>query len=339
MINHDLIKELASLQNVDQIEAKRLLNGFFSAMVTELLSARNLSVKGLGSFRVMHLPLKKISNPSGITYIPPCNKLMFDRHISGADYTPRLVALMRLMNSAESERFSRSLAVVFSHAVTQKREIRINGLGRFEAEQGNYSFMPERSLEELLNREYQNLEEVVLSRNIPAQVGKGGQRRRYAVPLISLFIGVLLLALLYYLYHETIFSVSTARHPQIKVAIAVPQGTILNRAHAILTVTSNELPIGTAADSVVIEKGDYTIILETFRMEGTAFKEQARLKSEGIIAYIWPAHLHGIKYYRLTTGKFSNREEAIKRMKGMPEKITGSAYIQQVLKKSVLHGK
>ena len=59
MINHDLIEELAGLLNVDTQESGRLLNAFFSAMVTGLLAERKLSVKGLGSFSVSHVPLKK----------------------------------------------------------------------------------------------------------------------------------------------------------------------------------------------------------------------------------------------------------------------------------------
>ena len=59
MINHDLIEELAELLHVESEESRRILNAFFSAMVTELLAKRKLSVKGLGSFSVSHVPLQK----------------------------------------------------------------------------------------------------------------------------------------------------------------------------------------------------------------------------------------------------------------------------------------
>jgi hypothetical protein len=286
--------------------------------------------------------LKKKSNTSGITYTPPCTKLTFDSRISGADDTVRIATLrLFLMNPSAAERLGQSLAVVFSNAVKQQKEIRINGLGCFSFEQGIYSFIPERSLEELLNRDYRNLEEVVLPHHDTLQSSKESKKHHYAILLSALFFACGVITLLYYWQPIAIFSSSTAKPSENKATVAAVQGTTIpiRKQLSTVVVNSQESYTGVVADSVALEKGDYIIALATFRLERTALKEQARLHSKGIIAYVWPGSMNGIPYYRLVIGKFSNRNEALKYIKGIPEKIAGSAYIQQVIKKGVLHGK
>jgi len=338
MINHDLIEELSGLLDLDTQESGRFLNGFFTAMVTELLAVRKLAVKGLGSFTVVHVPLKKISDASGITYSPPCNRLTFDPKISRADDTARIAALRLKLNTTEAERLGRVLATVFSNAVRQQREIRINGLGRFSKEHGLYGFFPERSIEELLNREYQNLEDVVLPRNDSLQVRKESKRPQYSIPIALLFFACVLSALLYYGKPEVIFSTSSRPHTENKVMPLVHKEIVSGPEQPAVALNAKALSAEGATDSLVLEKGEYTIVLETFRLEQTALKERSRLQAEKVAAYVWPGSVNGIKYYRLMTGKFSNRAAASERLKSLPKKIAGSAYIQQVLKKGVIHG-
>ncbi|MCX6178415.1 MAG: HU family DNA-binding protein [Chlorobiales bacterium] len=338
MKNHDLIEALAGLLDIDTQEAGSLLKGFFSAMVTELLAAQKLSIKGLGSFTVTSIPLKKKSNTSGITYTPPCNKLTFDSRISGTDDSVRIATLRLLMNPVVAERLAQSLAVVFANAVKQQKEIQINGLGLFSLEQGLYRFIPECSLEELLNREYKNLEEVVLPHHDTSPVRKESKKLRYALPFSVFIFACAVLPFLYYWQPEAILSSSTAKPAENKVTIAVQRETIPVKKLPTVAMNSQELSTGGVADSVVLEKGDYIIVLETFRLERTALKEQARLHSKGLMAYVWPGSVNGVQYYRIVTGKFLNRNEALTYIKSMPEKIAGSIYIQQVIKKGILHG-
>ncbi|MEI8185118.1 MAG: HU family DNA-binding protein [Chlorobiaceae bacterium] len=340
MINQDLIEELAKLLNVDTQESGRLLNGFFSAMVIELLAVRKLSIKGLGSFTVSHVPLKKKRNATGITYTPPCNKLFYHARISGTDDTSRIALLQLLKNSGEADRFGRTLATVFFNAINQQREIQINGLGCFSKEQGAYGFIPERSLEELLNREYQNLGEVILPQHDTSQDSNESKRFRYALPLALLFVAGVLLAALYYGNHEAIFKIQTILHPTGKVTSIVQSRRLTVPQKPQLAVASKDLSrVSALVDSLDMEKGEYTIVLETFRLEQTALKERTRINEKGIVAYVWPVSGNGNKYYRLVTGKFSTRESAVEHLKGMPEKIAGSAYIQQVVKKGVFYGR
>ena len=339
MINHDLIEELAELLNIETEESARLLNTFFSAMVTELLAKRKLSVKGLGSFSVSHVPLKKKSDASGTTYTPPCNRLKYDSRLSAADDTARITTLRLVTSPGEVKHLARAFAKVFSKAVKQQREIRISGLGRFSLDQGAYGFLPERSLEELLNRDYQNLEDVVLPLNDKSQGRKESKTYRYAIPLSLLFVLSLLAAYFYYASpEEAIVSTPAPVFQEKKLKPVVHQDTVIVQKPPTEAVISKELSESSVADSLVLEKEEYTIVLETFRMEQTALKEIDRLQSQEIAAYIWPGALNGQKYFRLMTGKFSNRDGAKEYLKSMPKKIAGGAYIQQVLKKGVFHG-
>ena len=338
MINHDLIEELAELLNVETEESGRLLNAFFSAMVTELLAERKLSVKGLGSFSVSHVPLKKKSNASGTTYTTPCNRLNYDRKISGSDDTARIASLRLLTSPGEVKPIARAFAKAFSTAFQQKREIRINGLGSFSIDNGAYGFLPERSLEELLNREYQNLEEVVLPLNDKPQGRKERKKLGYAIPLSLLFGLSLLVAYFYYSSPEAPVSIPAPLYRESKLKAVVHQEAVIVQKPPVESVSSNELSGSSVSDSLILEKGEYTIVLETFRMEQTALKEIERLREQEIVAYVWPGALNGVKYFRLMTGRFSDRDRAKESLKSMPKKIAGGAYIQQVIKKGVFHG-
>jgi nucleoid DNA-binding protein len=332
MTNKDCIEELATLLDVETTEAHRYLNAFSGAMVAELLANGKLTVRGLGTFSVTHVPPAKKSTGSGSVYTPPRNRLTFDSRISGADDTVRIAVSRAAMNHDEAVRFARNLASVLGGAVQQQREILLNGFGRFSFEQGSYGFVPERSLEELLNREYQDLEEVVVSQD--GRVQGSGERKfaSYAVPFLALVLIGLVLAVLYgRQVADVVFppSVAVSERP---VKTAVSDVMVDNKmAHAVA-------PRGSAVDSLVLEKDDYTIVMASFRSETTALKELASLRAKGIISFIWPASPEGAKYYRIITGKFSSRDKAVELLRGMPEKTAGSAYIQHVIKRVVLHG-
>ena len=342
MINHDLIDELAGLLDVERQEAARLLNSFAGGMVAKLLNERKISLKGLGSFTVTHHPATKKSTASSIVYSPPCNRLNFSAQMSGGDDTLRLAVSRLSMSDGDAARFARSLVELFTAAVQRQSEICFNGFGRFTLEAGVYSFVPDRSLEELLNREYQNLEEVVLPQHELVPDKRDG-KLRYVWPLSALFLAGLLIVLLYGFYPEAFVFVSTSHQPhQGAVTASVQRNTAIAQKLPVQEVALNEakvLPMGGDADSVVLARGDYTIVLATFRSEKTALRELVALRSGGIVAFVWPASLEGTKYYRLTTGKFSTRSAAKEYFKAMPGTTASGAYIQQVIKSVVLHGK
>ena len=339
MINRELTEELAVLLDLERPEAASLFNGFCGAMVAELLAFRKLSIKGLGSFYVTHVPASKRSNGSAIIFAPPVNKLRFESTLSGGDASLSLAVSRLSMNQAEAARFARTLATLFSASLQQEIAIHLHGLGRFALEDGAYSFFPDRTLEELLNREYQDLKEVIL----PQHKEEGSERRSpgYILPLAVVVLVGLLLAIVYGPSSWSTFSPATVE-PAKSVATVVDRS-----AAAVAPIPALTPPVPTAypiktpkgvADSLVLVKGDYAIVLATFETEKRAHQQIASLRSSGIKAFVWPTSMDETKYFRLMTGRFANYAAAAEQLKGLPKKMVDGAYIQQVKKTVVLHG-
>ena len=336
MIKSDLIEELAGLLDMERQEAISFFNGFCGAMVAELLAFRKLSIKGLGSFYVTHLPATKKSTGSATIFAPPVNKLRFESTLSSNDDTHALAVSRLSMNQGEAARFARTLATLFSTAILQEKEILLNGLGRFALEEGAYSFFPERTLEELLNREYQDLKEVVLSPPEQARIEK--RAPGYVVPLTVVVLIGILFALWYGQYSKPLlYSSRVSSSKGVKSAVVTEQAPIQSRSVPVASATGAQAERA-LADSLVLVKGDYAIVLATFESERRAFRELAPLRSAGIHAFLWPASMDGVKYFRLMAGRFSRREAAEEQIKGLPKKMVSGAYIQQVKQTVVLHG-
>ncbi len=332
MIHYELTEELAELLGIERHEAASLFNGFCGAMVAELLAFRKLSIRGLGSFSVTHIPATKRSSGSAMIFAPPLNKLRFEGTLSSGDETISLAVSRLSMSQSEAARFARTLSSLFTAALQQEKEMMLNGLGRFAIEDGAYSFFPDRTLEELLNREYQDLKEVVLPQN--KELKRAKALPGYVLPLSAVILVGLLLAVLYGRFSSHTFFSSNAKSPK-SVATAVDR-----RAGVVTSSPSarrREL-LGTVADSLVLVQGDYALVLATFESEKRAIKELAPLRSAGINAFLWPAYMDGIKYFRLMTGRFATRDAAAARLKEMPPKMVSGAYIQQVKKTVVVHG-
>ncbi|MEI7695372.1 MAG: HU family DNA-binding protein [Chlorobium sp.] len=333
MIKSDLTEELAGLLDMERQEAASLFNGFCGAMVAELLAFRRLSVKGLGSFYVAHVPATKKSAGATTIFAPPINKLRFESTLSSGDETLSLAVSRLSMSQGEAARFARTLATLFSSAMQHEKEILLNGLGRFALEEGAYSFFPERTLEELLNREYQELKEVVL----PHHEQSGSEKRAFGsvVPITFVAVLALLLALWYGKYSH---STKALPSKEVKSPVVQPQTPAQPRI-ASVTTSAGALASRSVADSLVLVKGDYAIVLATFESEKRALVELAPLRSAGINAFIWQASMDGMKYFRLMTGKFASREAAAEQLKGMPRNIVRGAYIQQARQTVVVYGK
>ncbi len=318
------------LLDLERQEAASLFNGFCGAMVAELLSFRKLSIKGLGSFYVVHVPATKKSTGLATIFAPPVNKLRFESTLSNGDETHALGVSRLSMSQGEAARFARTLATLFSAALQQEKAIHLHGLGRFAPEDGAYSFFPDRTLEELLNREYQDLKEVILPQHKEEKRLPG-----YILPLSVVIIVGVLFAVVYGWYS---MRTSTAE-PSRRVATVVDHRTApvvlphkVPKAYPIKSATG-------VADSVVLVTGDYTIVLSTFETEKRAYQQLAPLRSSGIKAFVWPTSMDGTKYFRVMTGRFTNYSAAAMQLKAMPLKMVDGAYIQQVKKTVVLHGK
>jgi nucleoid DNA-binding protein len=334
MVNRELTEELAVLLDLERQEAASLFNGFCGAMVAELLAFRKLSIKGLGSFYVTHIPASKRSSGSAMIFAPPVNKLRFDSTLSSGEDSLSLAVSRLSMSQGEAVRFARTLAPLFSAALQQEKALHLDGLGRFALENGVYSFLPDRTLEELLNREYQDLKEVILQQHKEER----SERRSpgYILPLSVVVLVGLLLAIVYGRFSWSTFLSSTVE-PSKRVA------TVIDRRTSVVAPphTATAYPIkspGGVADSLVLVTGDYAIVLSTFETEKRAHQQLAPLRSSGIHAFVWPTSMDGTKYFRLMTGRFSSYSAAAERLKGLPKKMVDGAYIQQVKKTVVLHG-
>jgi len=331
MTKHDFIEEFAGLLDMDIQEAHLLLNSFSGAMVAEFLAHGKFSIRGLGRFAVREVTPVKKSTVSGTVYTPPGNKVIFHRGVYLDDDTVRIAVERVSMRPDDAVRFGRTFANVLGRACKEKRELVFNGFGRFTLEDGRYGFVPERSLEALMNREYQDLDEVVVSPQLRVVSAEGKRRTAPAAILLSTVIAALLL--LVYLYGSQIQDSVTHSFAQLSLSLSPVSSPMAPKVISEV-VTAVQ---GGGADSVVLEKGDYTIILATFRSGSTARKELRLLRSMGVSAYIWPAFSAGLKYHRVMTGRLSSREEASVHQKRLPEKIVGSSYIQHVIKRVVLH--
>ncbi len=337
MTQSDLIAEFAALLGVERPVALSTMEGFFRAMQAELLVAQKLSLKGVGSFQITHTPLQKTRSSSGIVYTPPCNKVLFERRMSGRDDSVRLAVSRLSMSEDEALRFSRSFAAVFSRALKEQREVTLNGFGRFSSVNGRYGFLAEPAMEQLLNCEYINLREIVLSGE-EGSLRPGRERNpyRYFLSLFALLI-LIVLAAVFYWKPLHIFALSTAEPPQRVSGVAAEKAPEATGKPSVQPRSPERLA-GGAADSVTLEQGEYTLVLATFRREKTAIKELAPLRAQGITTFVWPASVDGVDYYRLMTGKFSTYAAAAEQMKRLPKKVAARSYIQHVIKRVILHG-
>ncbi len=240
------------------------------------------------------------------------------------------------MTQVEARRFGRILGKVFSRAVRQRSEIYISGFGKFSLESGSYRFIPESSLELLLNREYQDLTEVVLTQH---RARNGAVKTfRYVVLFSAMLLLSVCAGFLYYSPQDVWFYFFKAPKVHDSVVSPVNRVTKVDRLESVQDTAGMLSKQEKAADSVVLVTDGYTIVLATFSNLATVHKEVLRLRKEGITVFVWPGYEKKIKYYRLITGSFSNRRAAVERLKRMPEKIGGRAYIQHVIKRVVLHG-
>ena len=338
MMKSALIDELAKLFDVEHDEAATLFNGFCGALVAELLAFRKLSIKGLGAFYVTHVPATKQNSGSSIIFAPPVNKLRFESALSSGDETVPVVMSRLAMSQQEAARFARSLATLFAAAMQQEQEIHLNGLGRFALEDGAYSFFPERTLEELLNREYQDLKEVVLpNKERTVEPKREWKMPRAVLPIAAAMAVLALLTVLYNSFSDRLFSAATTMLSQ-----PAERETVAEIGQQHTPPPSQKSPKSSAiaaADSLVLLKGEYAIVLATFESEAKAFRELAPLRNSGMSVFIWPAFMQGEKYFRITTGRFATREAANEQLKLIPAKMANGAYIQQVKKTVVVYGK
>ncbi|ABB23229.1 SPOR domain-containing protein [Pelodictyon luteolum] len=324
MAASDCIERLSGLLALDEGAAGSLLARFSRAMSAELLERGSVAVRGLGSFRISYSPPLRESAESGWVYTAPSNAVVHGRR-TGRDQTRYLLRTRLQMDEGDLKRTSRALYKAFSGALGRNGALILPGFGRFREDASGHSvFRLEPGLHELINSDYQDL----------ASIGMDAPLRRRRFASVA---GAAALALVCF----------------AAGFLTVRSGVVTDLAHLLTGVfRSEELPqpiplppppapalsSGSVAENVLLEEGEFTIVLATFTRRPTAIREQARFDSAGITAVVWPARQDGRDYWRLRTGRYRLRSEALEAMHGMPQRIAGGAYIQKVIKRVVSNG-
>jgi nucleoid DNA-binding protein len=342
--NDGLSEKFAERLSIGVPEARHLLCAISRSMSGELLASGSFSLGGVGTFSIAYVPSEKKTGASGIIYTSPRNRLVFDPKGSGRDDSRRIVPGWLSGADADSERCRKAFLAELSLAVKEKRDVRLKGFGTFASDDGNYTFFPERSFDELLNREYLNLDEVVLppgDQDVSRTGSIAGRKtRRPFVTAGFLVLGGFLLLM---------FSLSGMPGvPELFLMEAQPDRHVAASAGRVAlpghpAVLAASVPVEqehhAVTDSLALVKGDFTIVLATFRRAETAGMEARRIREEGIPVFVWPASLDGVDYFRIATGQYSTASEAsdaLREMKMRPD--AQQACIQKVIKGVVLHG-
>ncbi len=343
--NDGLSEELAEKLAIGVPEARHLLCAFSRGMAGELLATGNVSLGGVGSFSVAYVPSEKKTGASGIIYTSPRNRLVFDQRVTGRDDSRRIVLSGVTLGVGEAERFRKVFLSVFAAAVKQKKEIRLKGFGTFAHDDGSYTFFPERSFDELLNREYLNLDEIVLplrdaSPNDPA-IMKGRKNLRPLMIAALFLIAAAILTGVFYLVTgpELLRYAQSDKTMEKVVAAPSPAESVSKPLTGPASGPSGAKAEAAMPESLVLGKGDYTIVLATFRKRETASGQAVFFRSGGVPVFVWPAKTGESRYFRLATGKFPTASAASETLSKMPpEVVDGQARIQKVTKEIVLHG-
>ncbi|MBV5319647.1 MAG: HU family DNA-binding protein [Chlorobium phaeobacteroides] len=346
MTEHNLTEELAALLNVERAEAGRLLNGLSGAMSAELLQEGKLQLSGLGLFTVHHEPATRQMHGEEAIYCPPRNRVVFLPDLSANTGTLRIASQRMKLGKSDAERFSRALDSLFASSMASGRQIELQGFGMLSKSEGSsYTFHAATGLDELLNSEYQGLREIFLSPDKPPatdeknsaieQAAKRANTLRVTLLALMAVSGLLAVVMLMPAIRNSSFFVPAPA--PVSLSLSVRQPVALSSADAF----RNE---GASGDSlaqdkvVVLEKGEFTIVLATFRTAKVALRESAKLKESGIDAFVWPVSDKGKKYYRLALGRYGSGNEAKAGMKSLAQGLARDAALQEITKRYELHG-
>ncbi|MBM3163628.1 MAG: hypothetical protein FJZ79_10075 [Chlorobi bacterium] len=311
--------------------AERYLPALSGAMSAELLENGSVGVGGLGVFSLRHYPAERRSEKDGTRYLPPGNRVVFQKRAfdTGA-FVTMLVSRMQL-DPRKAEEIASFVTGLFKDRCLQQKEVVFPGFGRIFFEKNRTCrFEADKAFENLLNSEYRDLSAIRLSSVEPADRGV----RKYVFPalLVAAFMLVIAGALYFAGRPEPDDAFSSApRSKAVREELPKPQPVsgIRNEGDVGKTV----LPSG-----VVLEQGEYSVVLATFRMERTARQELKKARVPGVPVFIWPVTGDGKRYFRLAAGRFNTAGAAAVWMDSSGIGRDGKAYIQQAKRRVVPYG-
>ena len=304
-----------------------LLSG---GMRAELIGKRSVMVCGLGSFILRHYPARRRSGKGGMEYLPPGNRVVFEAGTVSRQVFTELMLSRLPIDRAEAERLSDIFPAFFRSRLHENGAIVFPGFGRIFTENGQSRFEPDTALEDLLNSEYRNMGPIALSYSEPEMPFW----KMLLVPAAAMVVLVLVTAGLLFL--------SGRRNPLPDAATALQQAPLRHSPDREPSLPDNSLTkrAGTPAPEtgVLLEKGEYTVVLATFLSKRTAEKELAGYTVPGTRVFIWPVTGRGKNYYRLAAGRFAGSGEALAWKDSTDFGRFRDIYIQQANRRVVLHG-
>jgi nucleoid DNA-binding protein len=334
---------LERLLGIAPDEAQRRLDRFAGGMTAELLDRKCLTIEGLGLFSVVHEQARRQATASGTRYQPPRNRVAFEARKEWTGDAERIATGRLGMDASEARRFAKALGETFEAAKEDPGRLELRGFGSFTLESGVFRFQPEATLEALLNIGYGDLKAIVIPEQKqekeiqPVPVESGGMKK-----VALLVAAVVVLVCGWFIYRQFApggFALSSAGSSAMTSASAsvVANAPLSSEAPEKAAVAAT-LQNGSAADSVILRKGRYTVIVATFSSKKSARQEWRHLSELGHRLRFWPVTSGGSRYYRLVIGDFETRSAAIDSMKSMPKGLPSHSYIQQAPKNVVLYG-
>ncbi len=134
-----------------------LLDAVVAGIVEELVQRGEISVKGLGYFKVVHIPFRKTVQGNVMRAQPPLKKIVFFTRPVVDSRALRIIEYKTGFPEKEAEKFHRVLTRHFRESLAKKQELHLEGLGAFTKVDERYIFVPDKTLQEIVNNTYQNL--------------------------------------------------------------------------------------------------------------------------------------------------------------------------------------
>ena len=126
-------------------------------LVGELLERGEVSVKGVGTFRVAHIPFKRKRMSDATRILPPEKNIVFQTRPVIDTRVLHIIREKAGLSHMEAVAFYRILASYFRESLAKKRYLVFDGLGSFRDVEGRYLFAPDDGLLDIVNSGYRHL--------------------------------------------------------------------------------------------------------------------------------------------------------------------------------------
>lgn len=157
-MKHDsCVARLEKKLSLDKQRVIEFLDAFVAGLVEELVEKGEVSVKGLGYFKVVYVPFRRLKQGDIVQALPPRKKIVFLTRPVVDNSTRRVIGSRTGLAEKEAETFCKVLSGYFRESVAKKRDLLLEGLGSFNEVEGKYIFVPDRVLQEIVNNGYEHL--------------------------------------------------------------------------------------------------------------------------------------------------------------------------------------